>query len=508
MLASLYSGALIGIDAYPVEVEVDVSQGMPQFATVGLPEGAVKESKDRVKSAIKNSGFDFPVRRITVNLAPADIRKDAASLDLPVAIGILSATGTLKENARRYLYMGELSLDGRIKPVHGCLAVACAAHQWDVDGLILPQENAPEGAVVNNLPVYPVRDLSEVVGFLNGECRIEPEPIPEVFDPEVETGMADFSEVRGQQHVKRALEVAAAGGHNMLMVGPPGSGKTMLARRISTILPRLTFAEALETTKIHSVCGLLAKRDALITQRPFRAPHHTISDAGMVGGGSYPRPGETSLAHRGVLFLDELTEFKKNVLELLRQPLEDGMVVISRASMSLTYPASFMLVAAMNPCPCGYLGDSQHQCTCSIANLERYRNRLSGPLLDRIDLHVEVPRIPYQELSQQHQPESSATIRARVEAARAIQQQRFAQLNIHSNSQMEARHIRKFCPIDAEGDKLLEMVTDRLGLSARSYARILKVARTIADLAGEDDIHQPHLAEAVQYRGLDRKLVS
>lgn len=505
MLANLYSGALIGIDAYPVEVEVDVSQGMPQFATVGLPEGAVRESKDRVKSAIKNSGFDFPVRRITVNLAPADIRKDAASLDLPVAVGILSATGILQENARRYLYMGELSLDGRIKPVHGCLAVACEAHRWDVDGLILPQENAPEGAVVDNLPVYPVRDLSEVVGFLNGSHHIEPEPIPEAFNPEAEISMADFAEVRGQQHVKRALEVAAAGGHNILMVGPPGSGKTMLARRIPTILPSLTFSEALETTKIHSVCGLLAKRDALVTRRPFRGPHHTISDAGMVGGGSYPRPGEVSLSNNGVLFLDEMVEFKRNVLEMLRQPLEDGSVSISRASMSLTYPASFMLVAAMNPCPCGYLGDTQHQCTCTPANLERYRNRLSGPLLDRIDLHVEVPRLPYQELSQQQQPESSATIRTRVEAARAVQQERFSALNIHSNSQMEARHIRKFCSIDAAGDKLLEMVTDRLGLSARSYARILKVARTIADLAGEEGISRDHLSEAVQYRSLDRK---
>lgn len=508
MLAKVISAAVVGIEAILVDVEVDIAPGLPQFATVGLPDGAVKESKDRVKAALKNSGYDFPPKRITANLAPADLRKEGTAFDLPISIGILAATGLIEEyRLQQYLLLGELSLDGSLKPIRGALPVAVAARQAGLQGLILPPENAAEAAVVSGIPILPAANLSDVVLFLRQEKEIQPFTVDlsNLFLQQDGLG-EDFSEVRGQDHAKRAIEVAAAGGHNLLMIGPPGSGKTMLARRIPSILPPLGFDEAIETTAVFSVGGLLEPGRPLVTVRPFRSPHHTISDVGLIGGGASPKPGEVSLANNGLLFLDELPEFKKNALEVLRQPLEDGRVTISRALHSLTYPSRFMLVAAMNPCPCGYLGDITHTCSCTPIAIKRYRSRISGPLLDRIDLHIEVPAVAYRDLADSRQTESSAQIAKRVLQARQVQQQRFIGSKTHCNAQMNARLLKRYCDLDQGGHRMLELAGERLGFSARSYSRILKVARTIADLAGSPTIHEPHLAEAIQYRNLDRKM--
>ena len=506
MLAKVLSSAVLGIDAYPVEVEVDITSGLPTFTTVGLPEAAVKESKERVKSAVNNSGYHFPADRITVNLAPADIKKEGTGFDLPIALGILAATGIIpQDQLSRYLILGELSLDGRIKPVKGSLPMALAAKAAGYSAIIVPSENKGEAAVVQGIEVLAASTLSEIVGFLRGFTQITSEPIDidQLFAGDSHYAF-DYAEVMGQEHAKRALEIAAAGSHNLVMIGPPGSGKTMLAKRLPTILPPISFEEALETTKIFSVVGLLSKGQALVTTRPFRAPHHTISDAGLIGGGHIPRPGEVSLAHNGVLFLDEMPEFKKHVLEVLRQPIEDLQVTISRAKSTLTYPADFMLVAAMNPCPCGYLSDPKHECRCTHQQIHRYRSKISGPLLDRLDMHVEVPAVPYKDLMQDHTAETSDSIRQRVADARQIQANRLSRTKIFCNAQMSSRHIKRYCRVDDASCRLLESAIDKLGLSARAYNRILKIARTIADLEQSADIDAAHISEAIQYRNLDR----
>lgn len=508
MYSKLKSCGLLGIDGYIVDVETDISSGIPAFDIVGLGDAAIRESRERVRSAIKNAGYEFPIRRITMNLAPANLKKEGSAFDLAIALGVLSSAGDVKDRGLDHtMFIGELSLDGEIRPVKGVLPIAVCAVQNGISRLVLPVQNIEEAAVVKGLQIIPVKNLKETVAFINGESVIAPFASSNDY---MESGKlhydVDFADVKGQENVKRALEVAASGGHNCIMIGAPGSGKTMLARRLPTILPSMTFEEALEVTKVHSIAGILPPGMPLVTVRPFRSPHHTISDTGLVGGGSIPKPGEISMAHYGVLFLDELPEFAKKSLEVLRQPLEDGIITISRVNASLTYPAKTTLVCAANPCKCGHFLDPSGQCTCTPKQIRQYLGKLSGPLLDRMDIHIEVASVKYRELDSGSTGDTSAVIRERVESTRRIQLDRYRGLRIYSNSQLQPAMLNKFCKLDEKCRDILRNAFDRMGMSARAHSRILKVSRTIADMDKSENIRPVHLAEAIQYRSLDRKI--